>query len=121
MTIVNKFEALISLNARGKFGYSKLYGTAFFGASLFGFDSPYPGIYQQKVTVKGKKTSRMIHYWPSNPRTVQQQAWRDVFKSGKTAWDSLTTDQKKLYNKRGHKIKLTGYNLFMREWLSSHR
>lgn len=83
--------------------------------------NPWAGIYQRKKTKKGKKISRMKFYITPNPRTPAQQAWRAVFGAGKIAWDSLTEPQKTLYNKRGQRIKMSGYNLFQREYLNSHK
>jgi hypothetical protein len=81
----------------------------------------WAGIYQRKVTKKGKKISKMPFYIPPNPQTKKQQAWRAIFKGGKIAWDSLTLEQKNSYNKRAIKLKFSGYNLHQREYLHSHK
>lgn len=114
-------DKLKSIRAIGRFGYSHSYGLALLGFTRFGEEPGQQGIYQIKHTKKGPKVSRENFYFPTQNRTPGQQAWRAVFASGKEAWDILTFEQKGVYNKRAIRYKFSGYNLFMREYLSSHR
>ena len=63
----------------------------------------------------------MKFYYPTNPRTTKQQAWRAVFRTGKATWDALAPQTKTKYNKRAYAYKFTGFNLFMREYLAKNR
>ncbi len=121
MTIVHGIDKLFSIDVRGRVGTQK-------GEPRDGTDwedivsrKPHAGIYQRKLTKKGKQTSKMKFYYPTNPRTVEQQAWRAVFMDGKLAWDSLTIEEKELYNRRAIPLKFSGYNLFQREYLNTHK
>jgi hypothetical protein len=121
MTIVRGIQKLASINPRGRFGTRK--GVPRDGTHWAHIhrNNPWAGIYQRKVTKRGKETSRMKFYYPTNPRTKKQQAWRAVFRAGKAAWDSLTEIQKESYNRRAIRLKFTGYNLFQREYLRTHK
>jgi hypothetical protein len=70
--------------------------------------------------VAGPGIVRLRPYWPTNPQTTAQQTRRTVFANGIAEWQSLTSEQKAVYNKSGTKVGRTGMNLFMREWLKSH-
>jgi len=58
---------------------------------------------------------------PSNPRTLKQQANRDVFKNLVRRWQSLSTDElvKSAWNERALEYVISGYNLFMKWGKSS--
>jgi len=114
-------QKLYSLDVRGEIGYSGGFGLIAFGWNRFGFYNVMCGIYAKFRTLKGPKLVRKVFYRPTNPQTVPQQAWRSIFADGKVAWDSLTLDQKKLYNKKAQSRRMTGYNLFMSQWLQSRR
>jgi hypothetical protein len=106
MAIVDKFDALNSLSARNKFGIR-----------AGGIPGPNACVFQQKVTKQGKKTSKMVYNPPSNPRTVLQQANRSVFADAVSSWQILTDEQKLAYNKNAVGKHMSGYNLFIREYM----
>lgn len=116
--IVEGLDKLLSLDCSKRHGYSSLYGTAFYGYARFGEFHLEAGIYSHKVTKKGKAVSKMRFYWPSNPRTVAQQARRTLFANGKAHWDSLTLEQKERYNTRARSLQMTGYNYHQRLFLN---
>lgn len=78
------------------------------------------GIYQRN-RIKGK-----VRYWknplfiPANPRTVPQQANRAKMANAVSAWQGLTEEQKAPYNLRAKRMKMSGYNLCLREYLRTH-
>jgi len=142
MPVVQPLERLLDTGVYGKFGRAfnfgrKVFGEGLFGetelelelnglgdlvlgVSLYGVNNIRWGIYQRRHN-KGKVVYvRESFYRPSNPRTVKQQNWRAVFTAGMVAWKNLTDEQKKVYNKRGHTLKICGVNLFLRNWLKSH-
>lgn len=111
----------MSLDARGKFARGGGFGRISFGYNYFGFYSWYSGIYQ-KLYIWGKPyISRKKFNWGSNPQTEVQQLWRSVIASGVLEWQSFTSDQKLSYNARARGLTMSGYNLFLREWLNSHK
>lgn len=114
---VGKLPNLMSLDARGKFGYSCGFGAMRFGYVCFGFFSEYSGIYSRKKTLTGWKVSRERFYAPRNPQTATQQAWRAVFAEGWTQYRALTDLEKVRLSKLARAYQLSGPQLFMRYWL----
>lgn len=78
------------------------------------------GIYQMRMTKRGKVPIKMKYYVPYNPETVPQQANRQKFADAMTAWQALTAPEKTAYNKRARNIGLFGRNLFIREYYPQH-
>ena len=114
-------DKAISMNARGRFGYGGGFGRIAFGYNRFGFYSKYSGIYSKKFYFGKPYISKMKFYRPTNPQTVPQQAWRAVFTDGFNAWQALTTEQKNVWRLRAKFKRMTGFNLFMSEYLNTHK
>jgi hypothetical protein len=57
---------------------------------------------------------------PYNPRSTSQQANRQDLTDGVLAWQGLTPEQKAFYNIKAKGKGMSGYNLFLREYLLSH-
>lgn len=113
MAIVEGADKVISLLPQNRFGYSQDFGSSFYGFVQFGESNSYSGIWQRKKTKKGWRVSRQAFYWPTNPRTPAQQSRRGRFAEGVSAWQSLTEEQKRVYNGRAEKRRFSGFNLFM--------
>jgi hypothetical protein len=75
------------------------------------------GIYRvQKI--KGKRISlQQKFYVPYVSPESGVHVYRAKFAAGVLAWQGLTTAQKMVYNKRVKRLPLSGYNLFLREFL----
>jgi len=78
------------------------------------------GIYQMRMTKRGKVPIKMVFYVPTNPRTVPQQANRTKFAQAMTAWGALTAEQKAVYAKRAKRRQMFPWGLFIREFYQSH-
>lgn len=89
------------------------YGVVSFGLTSYGAYNPDGSAFYVGMTKGSPFVSRMKFYWPSNPRTVAQQANRTKFANAITAWRGLTTDEKKLYNRRGRARRMSGMNLYI--------
>lgn len=111
---------LLSLDARGKFGYSGGLGRLSLGYNRLGFYNWYCGIYQKKYYYGKPFISRSKFYRPINPRTEIQQSWRTVLKNAVLAWQALDNENKAIYNKRAKGHIMSGYNVFVSEYLKSH-
>jgi hypothetical protein len=111
----------MSLDARGTFGYSGAFGRIAFGFNRFGFYHWYCGIYQKKYYFGKPYISKEKFYRPTNPQTERQMLWRGVVTSGHNEWASFDIETKEQYRLRARGLPMTGYNLFMREWLNSHK
>jgi len=112
---------LLSLDARGKFGFSGGFGRIAFGYNRLGFYNWYCGMYQKKYYYGKPHISRQRFAWGKNNQLEKQQLWRGVFADGKVAYDNLTNEDKQIWRIRGGKRRLTGYNCYMSEWLKDHK
>ena len=57
---------------------------------------------------------------PYTSNTPAQQNIRGQFTAGHTAWSLLTEEQKDVYRNRAAGQALTGYNIFMKEYIEEH-
>jgi len=105
--VLNPF--LMAFQVRGKVGTPEM-------------DDPLGvyGIYQTRHTKKGQVTLKLPFYTPTNPQTEIQQANRTKFADAVAGWMALTPEEKLSYTVRAKKIKLFGWNLFIREYFQSH-
>lgn len=78
------------------------------------------GIYQMRMTKRGKVPIRMRFYSPTNPQTVPQEANRAKFAAAVSAWMALTPEEKESYTIRAKKRSMFGWGLFIREYYQSN-
>lgn len=78
------------------------------------------GIYQMRMTKRGKRPIKMNFYTPTNPQTEAQQANRTKFANAMSAWGALTPEEKSVYNERAKKRQMFGWGLFIREYYQSN-
>ena len=78
------------------------------------------GIYQMRMTKRGKVPVKMKFYRPTNPRTPAQEANREKFAAAMVAWQALTPEEKGVYNKRAKKRSMFGWGLFIREYYQAN-
>lgn len=115
----------------GALDYSNCFGFCVFGKSRFGDDRGHGGIYRKAYSSKHNKPGttlkpvrhifvKMRSYAPTNPQTVPQQANRVKFSAARSAWQSLTDNEKAVYNRRATKQSRIGWRLFMSEYLNTH-
>jgi len=78
------------------------------------------GIYQVRTRFDRQTQVKEKFYVPTNPQTEAQQANRQKMTDGVIAWQALTDQQKAAYNKNAIGKNLSGYNLFLSEYLYSH-
>ena len=74
------------------------------------------GIYQMRMTKRGKVPIKMKFYVPTNPRTPAQQANRQKFADAQAAWMALTLPEKLVYTTRAKRRFMFGWGLFIREY-----
>lgn len=109
------------LDIRGSLGKGGGFGRVTFGYNYIGYYSWYSGIYQKKYYYGKPYISKMKFYRSTNPQTPAQQAWRAVFATAKGQWDLLSPETKEIYRLKGAIKKMTGMNIFISEYLKSHR
>lgn len=78
------------------------------------------GIWQMRMTKRGKVPIKMKFYEPTNPRTEAQQANRQKFADAMEAWGNLTESEQDEYTEAAKKKNLFGWNLFIREYFQSN-
>lgn len=78
------------------------------------------GIYQMRMTKRGKRPIKMKFYTPTNPQTPAQQANRAKFAAAVAAWQALTSEEKSVYTERAKKRQMFGWGLFIREYYQSN-
>lgn len=96
------------------------YGKASFGADLFANIIMLSGIYRTDNVTGTTKFYREPFYITKNPRLPDQQANRQKYAAAVLAWKGLTQEEKNQYNKRAIGKRMSGYNLFLKEYLLSH-
>jgi hypothetical protein len=62
--------------------------------------------------IKGRQYMRSYSI-PRNPRTEAQQENRSVFAEAVKLWQTLSAEEKHIYNRLASRKALTGYNLFI--------
>ena len=112
---------LLSLDARGRFGYSGGFGRIAFGYTRLGFYSWWCGTYQKKYYYGKPFICRQRITWGRNNKHELQQAWRAVVASGWEQWATFDADTKFAWKRRGEDRRITGPNAFMSEWLIIHK
>lgn len=77
------------------------------------------GIYRTRVIYGKRYNEKLPIYSPFNPQTEAQQANRQKYANGVSAWQGLTDEQKDVYNEKAKGKRMSGYNLFLSEYLKS--
>lgn len=135
-------DKLFSVIPKKKFGRFNGLGTFFFGESVLGDEDIFfprsllgcfcigidiladiivlSGIYRTDNVSGYTRYYREPYYITKNPRYAPQQAWRGIFADAIAGWQGLTPPEKEVYNQRAKYKKFSGYNLFIKEYLSSH-
>lgn len=107
--------------AKKNLGVSQYFGHIIFGKTYFGLDNKFVGVYFVYNRFGKKIFTRKKYYFTANPRTDNQQDWRDKFRQSVAEWQSLTNEEKLKYNKRAKGLRFCGYHLFLREWLLANK
>lgn len=121
MVIINEKTKILTGKGVGRFGFQQAdrLGLRTYNEALL--TNPYAGIFQRRKYGKKKMIVQEKFYWPSNPQTVPQQAWRAVFTAGVDAYHALSPVIKERYRLAGQKYKMTGYNNFLSDYLKEHQ
>jgi len=141
MPEIQGIDKLLSISSGKRFGLFNQYGTSQYGFSNYGEEDIFliftefgntrfgvdyyanilclSGIYRRD-NVSGKiKYYREPYFIPKNPQSELQQTHRGKYTAGIAAWKVLTNEQKALYNRKAIGKRMSGYNLFLKEFLLS--
>ena len=131
MPEVEGVEKLLSILPSKRFGKHRCYGRGMYAFSDYGADEivcfpdrdepvEFSGIYRRDNVTGKVKHYREPYMIPYNRRTEAQQAQRQKYADGVAAWKVLTQEEKNQYNIKAKGKHMSGYNLFLREYLLSH-
>ena len=96
------------------------YGQRIYGIEQYGEAANLCGIYRIQTIDSQQTIIKHTFYIPSNPQTVPQQSNRSKFANAIIGWQGLTSDQKNVYNERAKYKNISGYNLYISEYLLSN-
>lgn len=73
-----------------------------------------------RLTFSNVKIGSVVKNWskPTDRKTAAQLAQRTAYQAGIADWKTLTTEQHELWNTTAQQERMTGFNLFMRGWLT---
>jgi len=117
MAIVNKAQLGLGVEIRGKLNVGSIHGLREYGLFDYGDDEDIAGIYQIRHSAGKAIQVKMPFYSPTNPQTEAQQAWRALFATGVSNWQSLSESAKNEWRGKAKYKPLTGFNLYLRTWL----
>lgn len=110
-------KRLLSGIARQKIGKPNGLGEIILGWSELGDSNDFSGIYSS-VVVDGYRYQRFFPFYDYIiTHTPGQNALRGKFRNAVTAWQALGSTDKALYKKRAIGRHMSGYNLFLREYM----
>ena len=110
--------------AESTFNFGALFGVAVLGFDNYGASSQiqtdlFAGIYQQRKCREGKITIREKFYVPTQTWSQAKENAQVKFAAAIAAYQILTEAQKLVYHKRAVGMHLSGYNLFIKEYMLS--
>jgi len=123
-------EKILSTWPRKRLGRPREYGRAMYGFSVYGeepiiLDDGSPdgieltGVFRKNTNAGPNVFNREPYMIPKNPRTAEQQSQRAKLTAGVAAWQALTPEEQAAYDTNAAGLHMSGYNLFLREYLSS--
>ena len=141
MPEVEGIDKLLSMIPKKRFGVFSKWGMSQMGFTNFGDDDVYfiltdlgaatfgvdkfadfillSGIYRTDNVTGEVKYYREPYYITRNPRSDEQQTNRQKYADGVAAWKALTSEEKNQYNIRAKGKRMSGYNLFLKEYMLS--
>jgi hypothetical protein len=119
MTIIKTSEGVIAIQQRRKISRVATYGKEAYGKNLYGNSIEQAGIYQMRRCRVGMRPIKMKFYRPTANESEIQKDGRDKFALAVAYWQSLTSEQKEVYNQRAIGKPLSGYNVALREYMLS--
>jgi hypothetical protein len=83
----------------------------------------YSGTIGKSKTAVKRNGSNFERLWvmPYDPKTPKQMRMRKMFANAHDAWIALPQEKRNEYNERARNMKMTGYNLFVKEYVARMR
>ncbi len=70
---------------------------------------------------RGRWRDVMAYYYPYNPKTDTQQAWRAVLATAVSNWQGFNDQTKGYYNALRYPLHMSGYNRYVRYYLNANK
>lgn len=119
MPVLYPLKNLYSIEARQKIGKPNQYGESIYAWSLYGDENIFAGIYWI-LRVDGFLLKKRVPFYDYKiTHTTAQTTQRTKLKNAVIAWQALTIEQKKAYNKRAVGRHYFGYHLFISEYMKT--
>lgn len=120
----NAFETIGAWGDRYTKDTAATYGVAIYGAATYGNlqyneISDTFGIYQRRKIYGKKYNVKYDFYDYVISHSAAITAYREKFASAVAGWQSLTSEQKEVYNQRAKYLDMFGFNLYIREYMLS--
>lgn len=131
-TDISLVQQIAAFSPRGKTMAGGGYGIARHGSAYYGDEKIIGGIYQRKLVGLGSTLaprkqagrwgiSRMKYYSPPETPLRIANPMRAIFGAAVGAYQSLSDAEKLVLHKRARNRSMSGYNLFISDWMQSHR
>lgn len=117
MVVVKPITDFQALEIRRIVGKPNGLGQHFIGVTSLGDDSPYAGVYQKRPRKGGQIFVRMKFHYPNDPKTTAQITQRTKFANAISSWQSLTLEEKNVYNRLQYPPRMTGFNRYIRLYM----
>lgn len=127
---ITQQKPLFSISAKKCLGRYREFGCSMFGATGYGAEPvvftfwdgqkiELSGVYQKRSSAGKAITVRERFYFPRYPNTPAQLNTRQNIRNAVASWQELTEEQKIAYNERARGLNMSGYNLYIREYIKS--
>lgn len=120
MVVKKRMKNELGVKVRKALVASSAYGVRGYGAFYYGAGANTHGIYQVRTRFGKHVQVKEKFYFPKNPQLPDQQNWRGIFADAVAGWQGLTNEQQAIYNKKAKYKNLSGYNLYISEYLLSN-
>lgn len=108
---------IIGAQPRKRLGFSQDYGLAYFGFCLLGDNNMFSGTYQKHYVWNKPYFIKKRIYYPVYKRTKLQGIQRNKFSRSIARWHEMLEAKRNIYNERAKGKNLSGYNLFISEYM----
>lgn len=117
MVVVKPLSDFNAFEIRKILGRPNGLGQYFVGSSFLGEDIPFAGVYQKRPRKTGQIFVKMKFSIANDPRTSLQISQREKFANAVFSWQSLTSEQKHVYNQLQYPPRMTGFNRYIRSYM----
>lgn len=120
MAIIKAFNGMLSLTASGKLGSGGAYGINSYGWSQYGASYPAYRVYRTYSRGGKVKTSLIMYKYNDTSIDPSVRLCWPVLRQAVLNWQGFTEAQKKVYNKKARGLHMSGYNLYIKNYIKQN-